>query len=182
MNGLKRFKWIQYPLLIAIAAGGIVAYNGWHMPTTSQQLVYRQFNNYERAERYLRENYDMSSKLVEDFIKPGAGNYMFFQAGLLFEKVAPFQMTFLYEGSFPVVAEHIHWHAVDDRFSLNYTNLEVYKKDKSMFLKLEGQLIFKPRPGIDLLKLEKLKEEGFVQTEAGWAKEIAYDLKLNPND
>lgn len=175
-------NWIKYPLLIIVAIGGIVAYNGWHTPTANQQLVYRQFNSFERAERYLRENYDMSAKSVEDFIKPSAGNYMFFQASLLFEKVAPFQMAFLYEGSFPVDAKHIHWHAIDDRFSLNYSTLEVYQKNKSLFLKLEGQLVFNPRPGIDFLKLEKLKEEGFVKTDMGWSKPIGYDIKLNPNE
>lgn len=178
----KGLKYLQYPVLVAVAAGGIVAYNGWHIMDVEPQLVYRQFKYFDSAERYLRENYDLSAKDVEALIEPYVGNYFFFQSGMMIEKVAPFQMTFLYENGFPVPKEHILWHPVDDRFALELTTAEVYQKDKSMFLKMKGTLVFKPRFFIDSLKQENLKTEGFAEQDGRLVKSIQYDLKLNPNE
>lgn len=179
---IKGLKYLQYPILLVVAAGGIIAYNGWNVISVEPQLEYKQFKYFDSAERYLRENYGLSAQSVETFIKPYVGNYFFFQSGMMLEKVAPFQMTFLYENGFPVGKEHILWHPVDDRFMLDLNTSEVYQRDKTMFLKIEGKLVFKPRPFIDLLKIEKLKAEGFAEENGTLVKPIQYDLKLNPNE
>lgn len=179
---VKGLKYLQYPLLVVVAAGGIVAYNGWHIMGVEPQLQYKQFKYFDSAERYLRENYGLGAQGVEALIEPYVGNYFFFQSGMMIEKVAPFQMTFLYENGFPVPKEHILWHPVDDRFALELTTAEVYQKDKSMFLKMEGTLVFKPRFFIDSLKQEYLKDDGFTEQGGRLVKPIQYDLKLNPNE
>lgn len=182
-SALKKYiNFLKYPILLAIALGGIIAYNGWHIMSVEPQLQYRQYKYYDSAERYLRENFGLSAQKVESLIKPSVGNYFFFQSGMMIEKVAPFEMTFLYENGFPVPQNQILWHPIDDRFSLELTQAEIYQKDKAMFLKMKGVLVFKPRPIIDLLKLEKLEEEGFTKTDGHLTKAIEYDLKLNPNE
>lgn len=177
---LRMIKVLQYPVLLIIAAGGIVIYNGWHVMSVEPQLQYRQYKYYDSAERYLRENYGLSAQAVENLIEPYVGNYFFFQTGMMIEKSAPFKMTFLYQNGFPVPKEHILWYPVDDRFALDLEEAEVYQKDKAMFLKVKGLLVFKPRPFIDLLKYEKLKEAGFTESDGRLVKSIQYDLKLNP--
>lgn len=178
---LKVLMFLQYPVLIAIAAGGIVIYNGWHIMSVEPQLQYKQFKYYDSAERYLRENYGMSAQGVEGLINPYVGNYFFFQSGMMLEKVAPFKMTFLYENGFPVPKEHILWYPIDDRFHLELAEAEVYQRDKEMFLKVNGKLVFQPRLFIDLLKSEKLKEEGFTEENGRLIKTVQYDLKLKPS-
>jgi hypothetical protein len=179
---VKLFKMLQYPLMIAIAAGGIVVYNGWNTVSIEPQLQYKQFKYFDSAERYLRENYGLSSDGVESFIEPAVGNYFFFQAGMMIEKVAPFEMTFLYKKAFPVKKEQILWYSIDDRFSLDLNTSEVYQRDKNMVLKLEGTLVFRARPFIDLLKQKYLKEDGFVEKDGCLVKPIKYDLQLSPNE
>lgn len=179
MSLLKQFGWLRFPVLVLVAVGGIIGYNGINTMKVDPQLGYRQFSNYERAERYLRENYDMTGDNVGEFLKKNLNNYMFFQASFQFEKVAPFQMTFLYGGEFPVTSDRIYWHAIDDRYQLSTEVMEVYEKDGSLFLKLEGDLVFTPRPLMDSLKYEMLKNEGFSQSAKGLVKHMSYDIKLS---
>lgn len=175
---MKKLMWLRFPLLIIIAIWGIVTYNGENIVKVDNGFSYRQYNNFDHAERFLRENFNMSVTEASNFIAKDKGNYMFFQAGMMFDNLAPFQMTFLYEGSFPVDKEHVYWHAVDDRFSLESNEVSVYQKDKDLFLKISGDLVFTPRPGIDSMKVERLKKEGYEAHGRGYAKAISYDLKL----
>lgn len=179
MSLLKKIAWLRFPILVLVAAGGIVGYNGINTMKVDPQLGYRQFSDYEKAERYLRENYDMTGDRVGEFLKRNLNNYMFFQANFQFEKVAPFQMTFLYEGEFPVDSDHIYWHAIDDRYQLSAEVMEIYERDGALFLKLEGDLVFTPRPLMDSLKYELLKNEGFLESSKGLTKHISYDVKLS---
>lgn len=175
---MKQLLWLRFPLLIIIAIWGIVTYNGENIVKVDNGFSYRQFNNFDHAERFLRENFNMSVDTASKFISKDKENYMFFQAGVMFDNLAPFQMTFLYEGSFPVDQQHIYWHAIDDRFSLEPTEVSVYQKDKDLFLKISGDLVFNPRLGIDALKVENLKKEGYEAHNGGYAKAISYNLKL----
>lgn len=178
---LRFIKIAQYPLLIGVAAAGIVAYNGWHTMKIEPLLQYREFKYYESAERYLRENYNLNTDAIKSWIGKSKGNYIFFQAGLMFQNVAPFQMAFLYENGFPVEKENILWHPIDDRYSLDLELAEVYQENNTMFLRLKGTLVFTPRPFIDMLKTQRLLSEGFTEKDGRYVKAIEHNLKLNAN-
>ncbi len=176
---IRFIKIAQYPVLICVAAAGIIAYNGWNTMKIEPLLQYREFKYYESAERYLRENYNLNTNDIEAWIGNSKGNYIFFQAGLMFQNVAPFQMAFLYENGFPVEKENILWHPIDDRYSLDLELAEVYQENNTMFLRLKGTLVFTPRPFIDMLKTKRLLAEGFVEEDGRYIKPIEHNLKLN---
>lgn len=176
---MKIARILKIPVLLTLSIGGIIMYNGWNTPTVDSTFEYHQFKTHERAERYLRDNYTSQQPVIDSLLNKGMAQYVFFEKGLIIGEAAPYNMTFYYEKSFPVDGGKVLWRAVDDRFELKLSECYVYQKDKKIYLKANGQLVFEPRPLIDLLKKSNMIKKGFESVDGVLSKPFEYDVQLS---
>lgn len=176
---MKIARILKYPVLLIVAVGGIIVYNGLNAITVDPTFEYLKFNSHDRAERFLRDNYTTNNFTIESLLDQSAGQYVFFQKGIMIGDEAPFNMTFLYQKGFPIDSSKILWRAADDRFNMNLTECYVYQKNKKIFLKVAGTLHFEVRPVMDLYKKQLLMDNGFEVIEGKLSKPFTYDVQLS---
>lgn len=176
---MKIARVLKYPVLLIVAVGGIILYNGFNPVSVDSTFEYFKFPTVARAERYLRDNYTSQQTVIDGLLVKNQQQYVFFQKGLMIEEEAPFNMTFIYEKNFPIDGGKILWRAVDDRFRLDLDECYVYQKDKKIFLKVNGRLVFEGRPLIDAYKKQLLMDKEFKAEEGHLKKAFSYDVQLS---